>query len=72
MPFVFAYPNQRQEAMFDGLQRAMTALGGCPVRLTSDNMRQMVQKILEGRNREEQDAYLRFRTYFLVRWRPRC
>ena len=66
MPFVFAYPNQRQEAMFDGLQRAMAALGGCPAKLTSDNMRQMVQKILEGRNREEQDAYRRFRTYFLV------
>jgi transposase len=66
MPFVIAYPNQRQEAMFDGLQRAMTTLGGCPVRLTSDNMRQMVQKILEGKNRQEQDAYRQFRTYFLV------
>lgn len=66
MPYVVAYPNQRQEAMFDGLQRAMNTLGGCPVRLTSDNMRQMVQKILEGKNRQEQDAYRQFRTYFLV------
>jgi predicted transcriptional regulator len=66
MPYVVAYPNQRQEAMFDGLQRAMSTLGGCPVRLTSDNMRQMVQKILEGKNRQEQDAYRQFRTYFLV------
>lgn len=66
MPFVAAYPNQRQEAMFDGLQRAMTTLGGCPLRLTSDNMRQMVQKILEGKNRQEQDAYRQFRTHFLV------
>lgn len=66
MPFVVAYPNQRQEAMFDGLQRAMTALGGCPDRLTSDNMRQMVKKILEGKNRQEQDAYRQFRTHFLI------
>lgn len=66
MPFAVAYPNQRQEAMFDGLQRAMTTLGGCPLRLTSDNMRQMVQKILEGKNRLEQDAYRQFRTHFLI------
>lgn len=66
MPFVIAYPNQRQEAMFDGLRRGFEALGGTPVRLTSDNLTQAVQKILEGRNRKEQDAYRSFRTHYLI------
>lgn len=66
MPFVIAYPNQRQEAMFDGLRRAFETLGGTPVRLTSDNLRQAVQRILEGRNRKEQDTYRSFRTHYLI------
>lgn len=65
MPFVVAYPNQHQEAMFDGLRRAFEVLGGVPLRLTSDNLKQAVQKILEGKNRREQDAYLSFRTHYL-------
>jgi len=66
MPVVLAYPNQRQEAMFDGIQRALELLGGVPRRMTSDNLRQAVKRILEGRNREEQDAFLSFRTYYLI------
>jgi transposase len=66
MPCVVAYPNQRQEAMFDGLRRAFETLGGVPLRLTSDNLTQAVQKILEGKNRKEQDAYRSFRTHYLV------
>lgn len=66
MPFVIAYPNQRQEAMFDGLRLGFETLGGTPVRLTSDNLTQAVQKILEGRNRKEQDAYRSFRTHYLI------
>ncbi len=66
MPFVISYPNQRQEAMFDGLRQGFEALGGTPVRQTSDNLTQAVQKILEGRNRKEQDAYRSFRTHYLI------
>lgn len=66
MAVVIAYPNQRQEAMFDGLRRALELLGGVPVRMTSDNLKQAVKRILEGRNREEQDAYLGFRTHYLI------
>lgn len=65
MPLVVAYPNQRQEAMLDGLRRAFEVLGGVPLRLTSDNLKQAVHKILEGKNRKEQDAYLSFRTHYL-------
>ncbi|MDI6709905.1 MAG: hypothetical protein QME76_04355 [Bacillota bacterium] len=34
--------------------------------LTSDNLRQAVRRVLEGRNRQEQDAYRSFRTHYLV------
>jgi len=66
MPVVIAYPNQRQEAMFDGIRRALELLGGVPRRMTSDNLKQAVKRILEGRNREEQDAFLSFRTHYLI------
>jgi len=66
MPVVIAYPSQRQEALFDGIRRALELLGGVPRRMTLDNLRQAVKRILEGRNREEQDAFLRFRTYYLI------
>ena len=66
MPVVIAYPTQRQEAMFDGIRRSLELLGGVPRRMTLDNLKQAVKRILEGRNREEQDAFLRFRTYYLI------
>lgn len=66
MPFVAVYPHQQQEAMFDGLAHGFAAFGGVPVRLTSDNLRQAVVKILAGRNRREQDAYRSFCTHYLV------
>lgn len=66
MPFVRAYPNQRQEAMFDSLRSAFEVTGGAPQFLTSDNLKQAVLKMLEGRNRIEQDAYRSFRTHYLV------
>ena len=66
MPVVIAYPTQRQEAMFDGIRRALELLGGVPRRMTLDNLKQAVKRILEGRNREEQDAFLSFRTHYLI------
>lgn len=65
MPFVLGYPHQRQEAMFDCLRRAFECTGGVPGRLTTDNLTQAVQQILEGKERKEQEAYLSFRTHYL-------
>lgn len=65
MPFVIAFPHQRQEAFFEGLRRAFEALGGAPVRVIFDNLRQAVRKILEGKNRVEQDAFRSLRTHYL-------
>lgn len=66
MPIVIAYPNQRQEALLDGLCRALAFFGGVPRRITADNLKQAVKRILEGRNRQEQEAFLSFRTHYLI------
>lgn len=66
MPFVIAFPHQRQEAFFEGMRRAFEAFGGVPIRLIFDNLRQAVRKILEGKNRLEQDAFRSFRAHYLI------
>jgi len=63
--FVCAYPTQRQEAFFDGHVAAFHFLGGVPRRLTYDNLSTAVFRVLEGRNREEQQAFVAFRSHYL-------
>lgn len=65
LPFVKAYPTQRQEAFFDGLQEGIRFFGGVFHRLTFDNLKQAVKKVLRGRTREEQEAFSLFRSHFL-------
>lgn len=65
MPFVMAFPHQRQEAFFEGIRRSFEALGGVPVRVIFDNLRQAVQKILEGKKRVEQNAFSCLRTHYV-------
>ena len=63
--FVRAYPTQKQEAFFEGHVRAFDYLGGVPHRLTYDNLSTAVLRVLEGRNREEQQAFIAFRSHHL-------
>jgi len=63
--FVVAYPNQKQEAFFDGHQQGFQFLGGVPKRVTYDNLTTAVKKVLSGRNRQEQDFFTAFRSHFL-------
>jgi transposase len=63
--FVRAYPTQKQEAFFDGHVTAFHYLGGVPRRLTYDNLSTAVLRVLEGRNREEQQAFIAFRSHYL-------
>jgi transposase len=63
--FVVAYPNQKQEAFFDGHQQGFQFLGGVPKRVTYDNLTTAVKKVLSGRNRQEQDSFTAFRSHFL-------
>lgn len=63
--FVMAFPHQRQEAFFMGHVQAFHYLGGVPQRLTYDNLKAAVYRILEGRNREEQASFIQFRSHYL-------
>jgi hypothetical protein len=63
--FVRAYPTQRQEAFFEGHVLAFQHFQGVPHRLTYDNLAPAVRRVLEGRNREEQQAFTAFRSHYL-------
>lgn len=65
LPFVMAFPHQRQEAFFEGHVAAVEFFGGVPRRLWYDNLTQAVQRILEGRNRKEQQAFVSLRSRYL-------
>jgi len=64
-PFVTAVPTQAQEAFFEGHVRAFAFLGGVPRELVYDNLKAAVKRILEGHNREEQTAFVAFRSHYL-------
>jgi transposase len=63
--FVMAFPTQRQEAFLWGHVRAFTHFGGVPQRISYDNLKTAVKQILDGRNREEQAGFVRFRSHYL-------
>jgi len=64
-PFVCAFPTVRQECFFAGHLAAFTALGGVPRRIVYDNLGTAVSKVLEGRTRIEQEAFIAFRGHYL-------
>jgi transposase len=63
--FVMAFPFQKQEAFFEAHIHAFHFVGGVPRRLTYDNLKTAVYRILEGHNRREQESFKRFRSYYL-------
>ncbi len=63
--FVCAFPGEKQEAFFEGHKLAFHHFGGIPHRLSYDNLKTAVKRILEGRNREEQDKFIAFRSHYL-------
>jgi transposase len=64
-PFVWAFPHQRQEAFLEGQCRAFEFFEGTPHRVWYDNLKTAVLKILQGRKREEQQAFIAFRSHYL-------
>jgi transposase len=64
-PVVLALPNQSQESFFEGHVRAFTFLGGVPKQIVYDNLKAAVKKVLQGRSREEQSAFIAFRSHYL-------
>jgi len=63
--FVMAFPFQKQEAFFEGHICAFHFFGGVPRRITYDNLKTAVFRILEGHHRQEQRAFTAFRSYYL-------
>jgi len=65
MRFVIAFPFQKQEAFFEGHVQAFHFFGGIPRRITYDNLKTAVYKVLEGKNRVEQEAFKTLRSHYL-------
>lgn len=63
--FVRAYPTQEQESFFDGHVHAFEFFGGVPHRISYDNLRTAVRRVLLGRKREEQRSFITFRSHYL-------
>jgi transposase len=63
--FVMAFPTQRQEAFLLGHVLAFAHFGAVPQRISYDNLKTAVQRILQGRNRIEQTDFVRFRSHYL-------
>jgi len=63
--FVKAYPFQKQEAFLEAHEAGFHFIGGVPHRIAYDNLKTAVFRILEGHNRQEQEAFKAFRSYYL-------
>src|SRR5258708_10992936 len=63
--FVMCFPAQKQEAFLFGHVRPFEHFGGIPHAIPYDNLRTAVQTLIEGRVREEQRAFLAFRSHYL-------
>jgi transposase len=63
--FVMAFPTQKQEGFLQGHVMAFHRFQGVPQRISYDNLKAAVQRILEGRNRQEQQKFIVFRSHYL-------
>ena len=64
--FVRFYPCERQQAFFDAHIQAFEFFGGVFPVLIYDNLTTAVQKVLRGKNRIEQDSFIKFRSYYSI------
>lgn len=63
--FVMAFPSQKQECFWAGHVAAFHFFGGVPPRITYDNLKTAVKKVLIGSERQEQDSFIVFRSHYL-------
>ena len=63
--FVMAFPTQKQEAFFSAHMAAFDFFGGVPHTITYDNLKAAVDRVLKGRNRQEQKRFITFRSHYL-------
>ena len=63
--FARAYPTERREAFFDGMQEGFHYFEGVPAKVTFDNPRTLVKKLYRGHKRDEQADFIAFRSHFM-------
>jgi len=64
-PFVSTFPFEKQEAFFEGHKRAFEFFEGVPHTVMWDNLKTAVKKVLDGKNRIEQQSFIAFRSHYL-------
>lgn len=67
MRFVRAYIHEKQEAFLDGFVHAFEFLGGVPTEGLLDNLKTAVQKILQGRDRLEQESFIGLQAHYVFK-----
>ena len=63
--FLCAFPRECTEAFLEGHVRAFAFFGGVPRRISYDNSKIAVAKIMGGRDRKVTDAFLRLKSHHL-------
>lgn len=63
--FMRAFPTQKQEAFEEGHVHAFRHFQGVPRRISYDNLKAAVQRVLQGSNRQEQQSFIVFRSHYL-------
>lgn len=69
LPFLMAFPNQQQEALFEGHQEAFSFFGGVPHAIWYDRLSQAVKRGFPGSKPQEQEAFIAFRSHHLFQSR---
>lgn len=62
--FVRIYPCERQQAFFDAHVRAFAFFGGVFPVLVYDNLTTAVRKVMRGKERNEQESFIKFKAYY--------
>jgi transposase len=65
--FVRAYLHEKQEAFLDGFVRGFRYLGGVPALGLLDNLKSAVIKVLQGRDRLEQEAFQALQAHYVFK-----
>lgn len=69
LPFLMAFPNQQQEALFEGHKEAFSFFGGVPHSIWYDRLSQAVRRAVAGHKPQEQEAFIAFRSHHLFQSR---
>jgi transposase len=64
--FIYIYPNETQEMVFDAHIRAVEFFGGTPTKGIYDNMKTAVSKVLKGSEREWNPKFEKLCAHYLI------